>query len=255
MTDTRQKQSVEHYRRIARDPGADGAAAVSRPASTIGKGGAIWRDIRGKLGLRRGGRFLDIGCGFGEVTQKFLADAERIELDVVLVDIPEVVARLRREEPLPSGRVRCYGGVFPSRLPVGFRQEKSFDFVLAYSVLHYTDQPRRFIAAACRLLAPGGRLLIGDLPNVHRKGRFLASAFGRQFEAAYRGMPESALPRYRDQQEYFRRCRDQNRGINDSLITDTLRTYRKRGYDVFVLPQPVTMPFAHTREDLLICRR
>lgn len=253
--DNRQKRSVEHYRRIARDPGADGAAAVSRPASTIGKGGAIWRDIRDKLGLRRGCRFLDIGCGFGEVTQKFLVDADRLELDVVLVDIPEVVARLRREDPRPSRRIKYYGGIFPSRLPADFRREKLFDFVLAYSVLHYTDQPRRFIASACRLLAPGGRLLIGDLPNVHRKGRFLASAFGRQFESEYRGLPDSELPRYRDQQDYFRRCRDQNKRINDNLVADALRTYRERGYDVFVLPQRAAMPFGHTREDLLICRR
>lgn len=254
--DARQQRTIARYRRIARSPLADPASAVNRPSSELGKGNAIWQDIRAKVGLQRGAKVLDIGCGFGEVVRYCLADAKRLALDLVLVDIREIVQRIEQDfSDLLTPRVRRYGGAFPVDMPSAFRRERDFDCIIAYSVLHYTDRPRSFIAAAARLLAPGGRLLVGDLPNVHRKGRFLVSDAGRRFEARYRGVSEEALPRFRDQHDYFRRCRDQNKRVNDALVVDTIRTYRKRGFDVYVTPQPAHMPFSHTREDLLICRR
>lgn len=254
--DRRQARSVERYRAIARDPRATAASAASRPASELGKGAAIWRDIRAKLGVRRGERLLDLGCGFGEVTHQCLRDSRRLNLKLVLFDIDEVIDRLKREfgDRLPRS-ARCHAGVFPAQVPATFRKERKFDCILAYSVLHYTDRPRAFIAAACRLLAPGGRLLVGDLPNVNRKGRFLASDSGRAFEARYRGVPPSRLPRYADHKDYARRSSGQNPRINDALVCGVLRECRRLGLDVFVLPQPAGLPFSQTREDLLICRR
>ena len=56
-----------------------------------------------------------------------------------------------------------------------------YERILLYSVIHYTDQPKELIFSALAHLAPGGMLLIGDIPNISRKGRFLATEHGRIF--------------------------------------------------------------------------
>jgi SAM-dependent methyltransferase len=144
-------------------------------------------------------------------------------------------------------------GIFPKvASTVGF--PKQADLILVYSVLHYTDEPEVFVDQAVSLLAEGGQLLLGDLPNVHKKGRFLTSSPGRQFEATYRGVNQADLPVYKDQFDYYDKCDNQNKKINDDLIVRIINKYRGKGYDVYVLPQSKYLPFSYTREDLLICR-
>ena len=257
MLDDRQRRAVRSYRSLLTRPDLNLATSVGRSEKDLGKGTAIWRDIRRKLLPRSGETLLDIGCGFGEVTIQILGVAASQGLSVTLVDIEEVIARISVEfrKKLPPD-TKLVAGIFPQDM--GRRlmnQRRGYDCILAYSVLHYTDRPKEFISSAVRLLAPGGRLLIGDLPNVDRKGRFLASEYGRKFEARYRGVPVSTLPLYKSAEDYVREAKRQNRRINDALVLWAGKRFRKSGFDVFVLPQSANLPFSHTREDLLICRR
>ena len=50
-----------------------------------------------------------------------------------------------------------------------------------YSMIHYTSRPWALVEAGVNLLKPGGRLLIGDIPNRDAKARFLDSPAGREF--------------------------------------------------------------------------
>lgn len=252
MSDPRQAKAVARYSMLARTRAVDAATAAGRGKAELGKASWIWADVVRKLHPARGERVLDIGCGFGEVTDHCLAFAKARGVDLLLLDIAPVIRRLRARHG--SASIRTCTGVFPDRLPASFAREAPFDCILAYSVLHYTDKPAAFIEAAVRLLAPGGRLLIGDLPNVHRKGRFLSSEYGTRFEARYRGVRPSELPVYRDAQDFARRT-TQNRRISDRLVVDAIRRYRSRGYDVWIVPQPARLPYSQTREDLLIAKR
>jgi 2-polyprenyl-3-methyl-5-hydroxy-6-metoxy-1,4-benzoquinol methylase len=257
MLDNRQRKAVRSYRSLLARPDLNLATSVGRSEKDLGKGAAIWRDIRRKLLPQRGETLLDIGCGYGEVTIQILGAAARQGLSVTLVDIDEVIARITVEfrKKLPPD-TNLVAGIFPQDMGRRLiKEERGYDCILAYSVLHYTDRPKEFISSAVRLLAPGGRLLIGDLPNVDRKGRFLVSEYGRKFEARYRGVPVSTLPLYKSAADYVREAKTQNRRINDALVLWAGERFRKSGFDVFVLSQSASLPFSHTREDLLICRR
>jgi len=230
---------------------------AGRYAADAGKVRWIWPDICQKLDLQNATSLFDIGCGYGSVTQQCLRYAKKRNLSITLMDIPEIIASVR-QDLLPTNQrstVKFIEGLFPNHCPASFLKKVQFDRVLLYSVIHYTTQPRRLIDAAVRLLRPGGRLLIGDIPNLNKKGRFLASPFGHRFEARYRNSKLSDIARYRSHQDFVNRNRTpQNAPFSDALVLSVSRRYRKEGFDVFVLPQPDNLPFCYTREDLLICR-
>ena len=102
-----------------------------------------------------------------------------------------------------------------------------------------------------RLLRAGGRLLIGDLPNISKKGRFLASASGRRFDAEYKGVPLETLPVYDSHHDLPSASLAQPETswvTRSDLIIDVMRRYRHQGYDVYILEQPLGLPFCYTRE-------
>ena len=180
--------------------------------------------------------------------------ANEHDIELHLIDIPEALSLIKREmiQEIPK-HTYFWEGIFPTVASMT-DFPKQVDLILVYSVLHYTDQPEIFVDAAVSLLAEGGKLLLGDLPNVHKKGRFLSSRAGSKFEAAYRGVAQEQVPVYENQFDYFEKCHNQNKKINDDLIQSLVKRYRNRGYDVYVLPQKEGLPFSRSREDVLICR-
>jgi SAM-dependent methyltransferase len=135
--------------------------------------------------------------------------------------------------------------------------EQRFDRILLYSVLHYTDDPYMVIDKALTLLKPYGKLLLGDLPNINQKGRFLSSEKGKIFEAEYKKVPVNKLPVYKDHADFVNKMKaDENYYslLNDELIYKIQKSYTEQGYDVFILPQPNELPFSKTRHDILICK-
>jgi SAM-dependent methyltransferase len=252
--DKRQRETVHRYAALLKKEDINLAHAVGRRSEHLGAGKHIWADITSKLIFRKGATLLDIGCGYGEVTRLCMKAAIEHNINLHLIDITEALGLIRQEMGFEiSKHTYFWEGIFPEvALMTGF--PKRADFILVYSVLHYTDHPERFVDAAVSLLASGGRLLLGDLPNVHKKGRFLSSYNGRKLEAVYRGVPQEQVPVYKNQFDYFERCQDQNKKISDDLVERLVKKYRRRGYDVYVLPQTEGLPFSRTREDVLICR-
>ena len=65
--------------------------------------------------------------------------------------------------------------------PEGDLFHRAVDVILSYSVLHYVfvQQPLyEFLDTSLGLLADGGQMLLGDIPNVSKRKRFFSSAAG-----------------------------------------------------------------------------
>jgi hypothetical protein len=121
------------------------------------------------------------------------------------------------------------------------------------------DEARSFVNESLELLAPGGSLLIGDLPNADSHRRFCSSTEGQRVTEDYK------LARLGDQKlnpAAYAAWADIQRDvvmppcfIDDSFLVALLVDLRRRGYESYLLPQPCALPFSLTREDLLIRHR
>jgi SAM-dependent methyltransferase len=238
--------TFDDFRRLASDPPADEQERIGFAAGLReGAEGAILADVEAKLpGLvREGATVVDVGCGSGPLAHELCARAGRRGQHLVLVDSAEMLAHL----PDAPAVVKV-AGRFPLEHPELEARCGRADAVLAYSVLQYAyadASPFDFVDAALELLAPGGRLLVGDLPNASMRSRFLASEAGAAFHRAYTGTDEPPEPRYGT----LRRGEP-----DDGLVLGLLAHARAAGFHAWVLPQPPDLPLANRREDLLLAR-
>jgi SAM-dependent methyltransferase len=253
--DKRLKQARSLFSSIAKE-GSSAAERVGRPKGAESAEELMWCDILGKLTVPDGSSIIDIGVGNGLIARKWLELARTIAVDLALADFPEVIDALVADaaDAFASAlRVSVARGEFPHFFEPNILARR-FDRVVAYGVINCTDDPASFIDAAVRLLNPAGRLLVGDLPNISKKGRFLASPSGRLFDAHYKGVPADSLPVFGTHHEFVA---DLDRGgatwITDKFLLEVVLRYRDQGYDVYILEQPRGLPFCETREDLLIC--
>ncbi len=116
------------------------------------------RRLKRILPYCRGGRWLDVGCSNGifvEVAAEHGAEAEGI-------DFSQVAVRLARQNGLP---VSCC-------TIEDYRPTHRFDTLTGFDVLEHVVDPPSFLAAAGRLLVPGGTLAL-SLPNVRSFSRML----------------------------------------------------------------------------------
>jgi SAM-dependent methyltransferase len=233
--------TFEDFRRLARDDSLSQYERIGFPDSyRAGAEPAIFEDIVTKLPTLRaeGMRFLDIGPGCSDLPRLLLGLCERRGHAATLVDSPEMLSQL------PDGpRVTKLAGAFPSVAPNG-----EFDAILAYSVLHYVfaeGDVGSFLDCALKLLAPGGALLIGDIPNVSKRARFFRSAAGADFHRNFMGTdePPPAALTHPDGGE-----------LDDSVVLGLLSRARAAGCDAHVIPLCRDLPLANRREDILVTR-
>ena len=211
----------------------------------------ILADVVAKMAPERHERMLDIGCGPG----LFLDDLAARVASVVAMDHESLLEVVRRD--LRATNVELLAGQFPATRPEGL-----FDVILAYSVLNYAQTARdalAFVDAALALLAPGGRLLLADLPNTDAAKRYRDSSerlrVAAEYEASRAEMRARHPEQYAIEDEIMRNVRPLELYINDAFILALLADTRARGYESYVLPQPRELPFSLSRDDVLIKRR
>lgn len=108
---------------------------------------------------RPGQRVVDLGCGSGQLTLRIapLVDS------VLAVDVSPAMIELLDANALAAGVTNIDGKAVPiERLDIA---DGSVDLVVSNYVLHHLRDPDKAAAVrqAARWLAPGGRLVVGDM--------------------------------------------------------------------------------------------
>ncbi len=123
---------------------------------------------------------LDAGCGTGQLPI-FLSLAERRTVGVDF-SLPSLQAGKRF---ITRSRLENVDLIQMDLFALGFK-EASFDYVISLGVLHHTADPYAAFRGLCRLVKPGGHLLIGlynryaRIPLIMRRQIFRLT--GRRFE-------------------------------------------------------------------------
>lgn len=132
-----------------------------RVAASFGEAelpGRTWEGLaRAFLRLAPRGRYADLGIGDGLVTMMLAEVAESVTaVDLSTQMLAQLEARARAKG---LSNIECVEGELED-LPL---ESESYDVVVLSQALHHADSPRRALAEAHRVLAPGGCLLVVDL--------------------------------------------------------------------------------------------
>jgi hypothetical protein len=239
--------TFDGFRELATADGLSRYQRIGFPdAYRDGYEAAIYRDVLGKLSNlgRRGQTVFDIGCGCSDLPFLLTNTCERQGHTLVLCDSPEMLAHLP-DEPF----VRKAAGCFPrDSAPLVAEYAGRVDAILVYSVLQYAfvELPLfDFLDACLALLAPGGQLLIGDVPNGSKRKRFFASAAGVECHRQFTGTTDVPAVAFNVPE----------RGkIDDAVVLSVLGRARAAGFDAYAVPQAPDLPMANRREDIFIVR-
>jgi ubiquinone/menaquinone biosynthesis C-methylase UbiE len=136
----------------------------------------VQRDALAALDLGPGDRLLDVGCGSGWASRTAAASAG----SVVGIDLSPGMIRQAGALAVGIGNVR-FALADSERLPFA---DGDFTAVLCSNSFHHYPDPDRAVGEMKRVLAPGGRVVIGDSCSDLLAAR-IADAFLRRFEPGH----------------------------------------------------------------------
>jgi SAM-dependent methyltransferase len=233
--------NFEDFGRMAKDRSLKPHEKIGFPSRfREGFDAAILLDIKNKINWEGADALLDIGCGCGDLTKLLIEEIVQSGKHITLVDSPEVLNEIGNEPGVSK-----VSGRFPDNHDT---ITGVFDSIICYSVFHYVfteGNALNFIEQALALLKPGGRFLLGDLPNVTKRNRFLSTAAG---EAFHKELMQT------DEKPKVSSCTMESGKMDDGYIMGLMSRYRNFGVETYLLPQPTFFPLANSREDLLFIK-
>jgi hypothetical protein len=211
-----------------------------------GKENAIFQDICRKLpNLSMAGKnVLEIGPGCSALPTMLSELCLNNRHKLSFVDSPEMLSLLPKDPNIIE-----YAGIFPEAMNSVFHDLcGKIDVILAYSVIQYVYAEGNlwdFVDRCLLLLASGGEILFGDVPNLSMRKRFFSSEQGADCHRQFTGKDE--LP-----EVLFNRI--ELGQIDDTVVLSILSRARAQGFHAWVVPQPRDLPMANRREDISIRR-
>ncbi len=239
--------SFEGFRALARAEGLSRYQQIGFPdAYRRGHEEAIFADVTAKLTNLDGcGKvILDIGPGCSDLPRLLIELCRRQGHTLLLCDSAEMLAHLH-----DAAGVIKVPGRYPDEAGRIFAEfTGQVDAILCYSVLHYVfaEQPLfDFVDRSLALLAEGGQMLLGDIPNVSKRKRFFRSAAGVRYHQHYTGTDEVPVVEFNSPEVGK---------LDDAVVLGIVARCRAAGFDAYVVPQAPRLPMANRREDILIHR-
>lgn len=246
MDEVKKDIGYKDFQRMANDPALSQHEKIGFPNSyREGYEDAIFLDIRSKLPnlLRKSKNVLDIGPGCAGLPRLLIQHCQNHDHKLYLVDSAEMLALL------PDSRgVLKIEGFYPECQSALDSLKGKIDVIISYSVFHYVFVEAgfwKFLDYSIELLAPGGQMLIGDIPNVSKRKRFFSSQAGIRYHQEF--MKTSDAPKV----DF---CAVEPNKIDDAVILGLVMRSRAQGCDAYWLPQSSSLPMANRREDVLICK-
>jgi cyclopropane fatty-acyl-phospholipid synthase-like methyltransferase len=240
------KLSFDSFRQMANDNSLSRYEKIGFPDSyRQGKEEVIFHDLLNKLQrlYEKGRLIMDIGPGCSDLPHMLINNAQEYQQKLVMIDSEEMLAHL--PDVANIEKVAAY---YPRCDEVLEKYAGKVDVIIVYSVLHYVFAEGNiweFIDKSLTLLAPGGQMLIGDIPNISKRKRFFSSEAGIKFHQNFTDsneMPSVMFNQVEEQQ------------IDDAVVLSLLMRARASGFNAYVLPQPDSLPMSNRREDILIVR-
>ncbi|MEO6303439.1 MAG: class I SAM-dependent methyltransferase [Bacteroidia bacterium] len=236
--------NFDDFKKMASDKSLSNSEKIGFPDSyRKGFSKKILNDINLKLPIYNttGKVIIDIGCGCDELTYELIEVCKKNDHTLILIDSEEMI------KDLPSSdKIIKLAGKFPFNDNRLDKYIAKADYVLCYSVIFYVfanDNLYDFIHQSVNLLKAGGHFLIGDIPNIDKRDRFLDSEEGKQFLQNSGQVKGSTAHENRDQK------------MDDSIVIAIITRMRRFGCEAYVMPQMGELPMSNRREDILIIRR
>lgn len=204
----------------------------------------VHEEIINKLNLSnlKNKKLVEIGPGVSSLPQMMASFCRSNGIMLKLIDGHNVL------EHLPHATfIEHIPDQFPKNINHYYSQCANAGAIISYSVSQYMrsfSEFTKFIECATSLLAPGGRLLLGDIPNSDMRMRFLRSKAGKDSKSFI----------FNNKVRHSRFLQSQSTYLNDSNLINILKIQRDKGYHAWIIPQNRNLPQSNRREDLLIER-
>ena len=204
----------------------------------------IFIDISSKLTLLSSTHknVIDIGPGCSDLPKFLINCCRKNNHQLTLIDSKEMLAHINDES-----FIKKIPGFYP-QCEISSDLVGNIDIIICYSVFHYifnVTPCHNFLDKSLSLLAPGGQMLIGDIPNISMRKRFFSSSTGKDYHKKFMGTdinPEVIFNNIESNQ------------IDDSVMLSIVQRARLQGFNAYIVPQDPKLPMANRREDILICR-
>lgn len=203
----------------------------------------ILPEIIKNLNLNKKDKLIDIGCGSGNITMHI---SKKVNT-VTAVDFPKILDALKARSIKKNIRNINY---IPGNF-LNLKIQKKFNKILAYSVIHYMrdiNQLKVLIRKILKITLPSGKILLGEVPNISMKKRFLNSKIGKKIDQRFKVDVERLNKKYPNSMN----LNNKFIRIGDKDLSSIIFYCNKLGADAYILPIENGLPFCNSRVNILI---